>query len=324
MENSRKPRGTEPPDLLGEAVAGCLARHVTPGRHLVVGLSGGVDSVSLLHAVARQAPGRFSLSALHVHHGLSHDADRWAAFCAETCARLGVPFECAHVRVDRGAKDGLEAAARRARHGAFAAVDADWLVLAHHRDDQAETLLFRLLRGTGPTGLAAMRECSGRLLRPLLTIGRAEIEDYAHRHRLEWIEDESNADIRHSRNFLRQKIFPELSRRFPAAAKNMAAAAARCAEANDLLDALARIDLGASADFPVSLEALARLDEARARNALRHLLARHGVMIPGEARLREALRQLLDAAPDRHPAPVLGQHCLRRRGGKVYLESVEP
>lgn len=304
------------------ALADCLKRHVQPGERLLVGLSGGTDSVVLLHALA--ATNATNLSALHVHHGLSRNADNWASFCAQTAQQLGIPFRVAHVVVERGTSDGLEASARRARHAVFAAATADWVVLAHHRDDQAETLLFNLLRGTGLAGAAAMRERNGRLLRPLLSVGRAEIESYARQHALEWIEDESNRDTRHTRNFLRHRILAPLTQRFPAAQANLAAATSRFAEALDLLDSLARADLGTQDDFPLALEILQRLDEPRARNVLRYLLARHEVPIPSEARLREALRQMLAAGADRHPALVLGQHRLLRRRGKVYLEPFEP
>lgn len=314
MANSRKSLNTD----LTQALAACLQRHVRPGQRLVVGLSGGIDSVVLLHALA--ALRTDELSALHVHHGLSPNADRWAGFCADFARRLNVPFECVPVAVERASADGLEAAARRARHRAFANSQADWIVLAHHRDDQAETLLFNLLRGTGVAGAAAMRECSGRLLRPFLTVGRKDIERYAAAHRLEWVDDESNRDTRHSRNFIRHRILAPLTQRFPAAAKNLAAAAARFSEAQDLLDDLARADLGAVGDFPVPVAVLQALDEPRARNVLRHLLARHDVMIPGEARLREALRQMLTAAADRHPALQLGRHRLVRRRGLIYIE----
>lgn len=303
-------------------VAACLARYVRPGQRLVAGLSGGVDSIVLLHALSRLDG--LPLSALHVHHGLSPNADRWAEFCAQTCARLRVPFDCVRVAVERGSRDGLEGAARRARHAALAAAEADWIVLAHHRDDQAETLLFNLLRGAGFAGAAAMRERSGRLLRPLLAVGRSEIEAYARAQRLDWVEDESNADIRRSRNFLRRNVLPDLRRRFPAAAENLAAAAARFAEGLDLLDALARADLGEMAeDFPLSCATLAELDEARARNALRYLLAKRGVQIPSEARLRELLRQFLSAAQDRHPQARLGDYRLFRRRGAILLEKVD-
>lgn len=303
---------------LSAVLAACLQRHVQAGQQLVVGLSGGIDSVVLLHALSELH--KCGLSALHVHHGISPNAERWTGFCEDLARQLDVPFECVKVEVERGSADGLEAAARRARHAAFASAQADWIVLAHHRDDQAETLLFNLLRGTGVAGAAAMRERSGRLLRPFLAIGRDEIERYATAHRLDWIEDESNADTRYSRNFLRHRILDPLLKRFPAAAKNIAGAAARFAEAQDLLDDLARADLGAVSDFPIPVTLLQGLDEARARNVLRHLLARHAAKIPSEARLREALRQMLTAAADRHPDLRFGDHRLVRRRGLLYLE----
>lgn len=319
MANSRNSPSTE---RLPAVLAACLARHAPPGSRLVVGLSGGIDSVVLLHALAGLRPE--GLAALHVHHGLSPRADAWADFCAAFARSLAVPFECVRVAVERDSRDGLEAAARRARHAVFARTAADWIVLAHHRDDQAETLLFNLLRGAGLAGAAAMQEASGRLLRPLLRIGRAEIEAYAQAHRLAWIEDESNADVRHSRNFLRHRILAPLAQRFPAAARNLAAAAARFGEAQALLDDLARLDLAGNDGFPLDLARLEALPEPRARNALRYLLAQARVAIPSEARLREALRQMLDAAGDRHPAVELGTHRLLRRRGRLYLEPGGP
>lgn len=288
----------------------------------MVGLSGGIDSVVLLHALAALRHG--SVSALHVHHGISPNADHWADFCSGLAQRLALPFMSIKVEVERASGDGLEAAARRARHAAFAAAQADWIVLAHHRDDQAETLLFKLLRGTGSAGAAAMRERSGKLLRPLLNVGRDEIACYAAEHRLDWIEDESNSDLRHARNFLRHRILAPMMARFPGAAKNLAGAAARFAEAQDLLDDLARLDLGATTGFPVTVAALQALPEPRARNALRYLLAGYAVMIPNEARLREALRQMLTAGSDRHPALQFGNHRLVRRRGLIYLEPPGP
>ncbi len=290
---------------------------------MAVGLSGGLDSVSLLHVLAglRNRGGlAFGLSAIHVNHGISSSAPEWEALCRDYCSDLSVSYDAVCVKVERTSKDGLEAAARRARHEVFAGIAADALMLAHHRDDQAETLLFNLLRGTGIAGAAAMRERNGRLLRPWLSIGREVIAAYADRHRLVWCEDESNADIRHSRNFLRHGVLPVFRQRFPAVTKNLAAAAARFAEAQELLDALARLDLGGATVFPIELACLVDLDEARARNALRYLLVRHGFMIPSEARLREGVRQLLEAADDRYPIVVIGTQQLRRWRRKIYLE----
>lgn len=291
----------------------------------MLGLSGGIDSISLLHALANQSQGAaWTLSALHVHHGISTHADAWESFCREACSLQRVPFESVHVSVERSSSDGLEGAARRARHAAYAAISGDWVVLAQHRDDQAETLLFNLLRGTGLAGAAAMRERNGRLLRPWLAIGRESIVAYAAAHGLTWVEDDSNADIRHSRNFLRREILPELLGRFPAAAKNLAGASQRFAAALELLDEMAQEDLADEKDFPVSLALLQALSEARAGNVLRYLLARNRVQIPSEARLLEALRQMREAGADRHPALTFGAHRLVRRRGKIYLEPATP
>lgn len=319
MANSRN---APPIERLTATLAATLERYAPPGARLVVGFSGGVDSVVLLHALTRLRHG--DVSALHVHHGLSPHADDWAAFCAAFAGQLGAPFQCVRVTVERFSGEGLEAAARRARHAVFAHTPADWIVLAHQREDQAETLLFNLLRGAGVAGAAAMQTARGRLLRPLLGVGRAEIEAYAQSHRLRWINDESNADLRHARNFLRHVILAPLLRRFPAATRHLAAAAERFAEAKELLDALARADLAGAETFPLAIARLQALDEPRARNALRYLLAKHDVAIPHEARLREALRQMLTAAADRHPVVHLGAHRLLRRRGMIHLEPLGP
>lgn len=315
MAGSRKSRST---DLLPSLVGGCLDRYVGDRDRLVVGLSGGVDSVVLLHVIhSLQRP----VSAFHVHHGLSTDADRWTGFCQNICATWAIPLAIERVDVERGSADGLEAAARRARHAAYKRIGADWIALAHHRGDRSETMLFNLLRGAGVRGAGTMRERNGDLLRPLLPAGRDEILEYATAHRLEWVEDESNADTRYSRNYLRHRIMPLLQQRFPAAERRLASASARFAEAADLLDELAVVDLGNHPpEFPVAVSSLAALTEPRARNVLRFLLAGHGVGIPSEERLAELLHQCLTARPDRHPSSVFGEHVLRRRAGMILLE----
>lgn len=285
----------------------------------MVALSGGIDSVVLLHAIW-VALGSFS--AVHVHHGLNPAADRWAEFCADLCRAWRVPLTVRRVAVDRKSPDGLEAAARRARHQVFASLPATWVMTGHHRGDRAETLLFNLLRGAGVRGGGAMSERSGRLLRPLLGQGRSSILVYAQKHSLTWVDDDSNLDTRFSRNFLRHSILAELRGRFPAAEARLASASERFAEAADLLDDLAQIDLaGHAPSFPLDLGILDVLPEPRARNILRFLLQRHGVGIPSEERLREALRQFLTAAPDRHPAVSFGSRMLRRKGRRLFLES---
>lgn len=324
MASSRKSPSTDPSrPLVVAAAENCLARHVQPGDLVVLALSGGRDSLVLLEVLAllrAESAVDFRLGAVHVHHGLSPQADAWQAFCLEQCRRLAVPCECIRVEVDRNSGEGLEGAARRARQSAFAEVEADWIVLAHHRSDQAETLLFNLLRGSGVAGAAAMAERHGRLLRPWLDTDRAAIEEFVTARGLQWCEDESNADTQYARNFLRHQVMPLLIDRFPAGMQNLARASRLFAESLELLDALACLDLQESADFPLPIERLAHLDERRAANALRYLLRRVGVQIPGEIRLKEALRQMLGAAPDRHPEIVLGRHRLKRVRGQIYLD----
>jgi tRNA(Ile)-lysidine synthase len=190
------------------------SRKRASGKKLAVALSGGVDSVTLLHQLRARGP----VTAIHVHHGLSPNADRWAAFCRRLCKRLDVPLTVVKVRVVKRGQ-GLEAAAREARYQAFSQADAQCIALAHNLDDQAETVLMNLLRGAGrrgASGMPAQSRFKGKtLLRPLLDTPRQEIEAYARRHRLAWVEDESNADDALTRNFLRRRVGPLLQERFP-------------------------------------------------------------------------------------------------------------
>ncbi|HEY6095155.1 MAG TPA: tRNA lysidine(34) synthetase TilS [Gallionellaceae bacterium] len=291
-------------DLCGR-VADALDPVVPHGSSLLVGLSGGLDSVVLLHVLAQLAPHHFwRLGALHVHHGISPHADAWAAFCTELCAHHSVPLQVEHVDIAPLRDMGIEAAARQLRHAALARQAADFIALAHHRDDQAETLLLQLLRGAGVRGGSAMpllkkREDSPALLRPLLDFERGELEHYARAHGLEWVEDESNADVGYPRNFLRHRVLPVLAQRFPAYRTTLARSARHFAEAAELLDELAAQDaVPAMQDDRLSVQALRGLGAARGKNLLRHFLAVRQAPIPDHTRLGEMLRQLCEARAD--------------------------
>ncbi|WP_412479262.1 tRNA lysidine(34) synthetase TilS [Azonexus sp. IMCC34839] len=275
----------------------------------------------LLHLLAKS---RFSaqLSAIHVHHGLSLNADAWQAHCVAFCSGLDVPLCVRHVAVDRAGGEGLEAAARRARYAAFAQCDADFLLLAQHRGDQAETLLFNLLRGAGVVGVAAIpveRKYLGkRILRPLLSVSRAEIEAYAEEYGLSWVDDESNADISFSRNFLRHEILPTLAARFPGAESGLAQAAENFAEASALLDELAAQDwTHVALGDEVQIKQLRQLSTERIKNMLRFRLRQLGWRTPDAPRLAEFVRQLRQAAPDRHPALLLPDGEMRVAQGRL-------
>jgi len=315
---------------LPERVAAAITPAISPGARLALGLSGGLDSVALLSVLAGLAPGmRFSLRAVHVNHGISPNADRWAEFCAALCTRAGVPLEVAQVDIGPYRDLGLEGAARKARYEVFSRVEADFVVLAQHRDDQAETLLLRLLRGAGLRGLAAMsglRPIAGgraSLLRPLLEVARADIEEFARARGLEWVEDESNADIFRHRNFLRHKVLPAIEEEFPAARAAIARAAGHLAEAGGLLDAMAQSDLeGCNDGGAVDVPALLGMGEARAKNVLRYWCDTHGIEPLSAARLAELLRQLKESRAEARTGLAAGRWRFLRYRDRLHLQPV--
>lgn len=300
-----------------------------PAWHIA--LSGGLDSTVLLHLLASLAQREAlpPLSAIHIHHGLQAAADAWPAHCRALCAALSVPLQVDYVQVAPAAS--LEQAAREARYAAFAARlgVGELLLTAQHRDDQAETLLFRLLRGAGVQGLAAMPESralgAGQLVRPLLNCSRDELLAYAREHKLSWIEDPSNADERFSRNYLRRQVMPALLRRWPQACANMARSAAHLNEAAQLLDELALQDI-AAAQVPgefawlplanLALPALRGLSEPRQRNALRYWLRPLTAMPDSEH--WAGWQALRDAASDAAPIWKLAAGELRRTDERLW------
>lgn len=278
---------------------------------LVVGLSGGLDSVVLLHALATLPEARARhLRAVHVHHGLHVDADAWSRHCEAACAPLSVPLRSVRVDVPRDSGEGLEAAARRARHAAFATElgEGEVLVLAHHRDDQAETFLLRALRGSGVDGLGAMRAWRsfghGWLWRPLLRHSRAELLAYAEANGLRWIEDPSNTDTRFDRNFLRRQVLPLLRERWPHADEALARSSELSAQATDLLadeDTRCLAQLRTADAHVIVRDALLALPAPRRARVLRRWINELGLPpVPAEGIARiEA--EVLPARDDAHP-----------------------
>ncbi len=292
------------------------------GRPLLVGLSGGLDSTVLLHLLAVSADARANgLRALHVHHGLHADADTWAGQCQQLCDRLGIALTIVRVHVRRDGGEGLESAARHARYAAFdnALHGHDVLVLAHHRDDQAETFLLRALRASGPDGLAAMRAWRafghGWLWRPLLALPRSELLLHAQDHALQWIDDASNADTAFDRNFLRHRVLPLLRERWPGADAALARSAELSAQAVGLLEAedvaaLADVQDGDSHRLDVSR--LLLLDKPRRARVLRRWISALGLApLPAQAIARVDL-ELLRADPDAQPQVEWSGAVIRR------------
>lgn len=290
-------------------------------RRLIIGYSGGMDSHVLLHLLATQhelGPEQ-TLTAIYVDHGLQAASVVWGEHCARICHVLKVPFRIVRVNARPALGESPEAAARQARYAVLAAELAPdaALLTAHHRDDQAETLLLQLLRGAGPHGLAAMptvaRLGQGRLLRPLLNVDRAELLAYAHAHHLHWIEDASNMDTGFDRNYLRHRILPLLRERWPAANRVLARSAHWCAETADWLNTEADVDLASAATDrldALSIPVLRELSALRQRNLLRRWLRNLGLPIPDARQLQHIIHDTLTAARDRQP-------CVCWPGGEV-------
>ncbi|HEX9812429.1 MAG TPA: tRNA lysidine(34) synthetase TilS [Burkholderiales bacterium] len=312
MENSKNSKGDRPAPsdrrcfrfftaaALDAVLRGgelCLASDTD----LYVAYSGGMDSHVLLHALAdlrRRAPWR--VTALHVDHGLQADSAKWARHCAAVCAALDVPYRSERVVVSESEHRGMEDAARRARYAALRRMlPSDAVLLtAHHRDDQAETLLLQLLRGAGAAGLAAMPAIApfgrGRRARPLLNFERAALANYAKEQDLQWIDDATNFDVGPARNFLRHRILPLLDARWPAATERLAVSAKHMAEADRLLAELGQMDLAAAADADgrLRISSLLALSLQRQSNLLRYWIRLRTGAPPPESRLRELLARV--------------------------------
>lgn len=301
-------------------------------RRYIIALSGGCDSVALLHAM-RQIQSQLpcsSLQAVHIDHGLQAASTSWSQQCRQLCQQLDVPIHVIELHLDIPKGESLEAVARHARYAAFANYlqDGDMLLLAHHRNDQAETLLLQVLRGSGVTGLACMPAITDMgtawLARPLLTISREDLERYAHAQGLSWIDDPSNQDTRFDRNFLRHDIMPLLRARWPAVNTTMARVAHHQAEANHLLNELAQIDWQtccASDEHRLSVRAVQKLSPARIRNLLRYWVADvcHSPM-PDTVHLERILTEVLPAGQDATPLVHWAGVNIRRYRDELYLE----
>lgn len=272
------------------------------GQRICVALSGGMDSVVLLHAlVSLRAQTSITLSALHVNHGISPNAADWAEFCKQICHDLAVPCDVATLPRLNSDGIGLERAARDARYAVFAEVDADVLCMAHHQNDRAETLLLNLFRGAGPQGLAAMpgtRFLNGkRLLRPFIDVPRSELYAWAATQNVRWIEDESNKNLRFRRNYLRHVVLPAIGQQFPGVVAVLARTAGQMQEQTQLLARLAVSDAQACEDEHDHLvvSKLAQLPIEAVKNVLKHRLNGMGVHIPAARRLEALAVQLTGA-----------------------------
>lgn len=304
-----------------------LPRHLSaalarvPPAPLCVAFSGGPDSSALLHALASLPDARQrGLRALHVDHGLHPHSARWASHARAFCDALEVPCEVVRVEVDLRAGLGLEAAAREARHAALATAlrAGEWLLFGHHRDDQVETVLLKLLRGAGPEGLGGMRAQrrfgDGQLWRPLLELPKARVQAYVEAHALSCLDDPANSDLRLARNTLRHEILPRLARHWPQAADSIVHSAALSRDAADALRTrwmAALEDLRDPGSDSLDATGWQALAPALREPLLDHWLHRRGLPAPTTAQRRQIERQI-GAQPGRLP-------CVRWPGAELHI-----
>ncbi len=290
-----------------------------------VGLSGGLDSCVLLHYLANQPLFHNKLEAIHVNHGLSPKANQWQVYCEEFCKKLAVPLIAESVQINVNSQ--IEEAARNARYTVFKRFlgEGECLVLAHHQNDQVETLLFNLFRGTGIDGLASIPKHRklglGELFRPLLDTNRKVLHKYAKEHNLDWIEDESNLNLDFSRNFIRHAILPVISEKWPSALQNISDCANKCGEARENLTQLALIDCPKLLDKPLQLDLdfIQSLKEERIINVLRSWLKYNVVLSPSSHVFQRIIREVIFAKHDKIPKLVLGKVLLTRYRDCLYL-----
>jgi tRNA(Ile)-lysidine synthase len=333
------------------AVESLIAQHLTrlPAscRQIYIGYSGGADSSVLLHALAKSKANLPPVIAIHIHHGLSPYADEWATHCRREAEKLHIPLHVIRVQAKPLPGQSPEAAAREARYQAFAQlINADdVLMLAHHSDDQAETFLLQLLRGAGVRGLAAMPVWatfnSGWLSRPLLSITRQQIVDYAQAQHLSWVDDESNDNTDFDRNYLRRHVMPLLQTRWPAATQTICRATLHCAEAESLNQQLAQIDYAVVAmngsdpkneenmfvsdvkprQVYLSLPQLVTLPESRQRNVIRYWLQQHQLPLPSAVKMQQILQTIIHSRYDAVPVVDWPHAEVRRFRHNLYAMS---
>jgi tRNA(Ile)-lysidine synthase len=290
--------------------------------------SGGVDSHVLLHTVVnlKKTMG-ITLKAIHINHQISVHANEWEEHCQKTCEKLNVPFYSERIDIHRAGGESLEACARNKRYDIFSRlVEKDNYVLTgHHLDDQAETVLLQLMRGTGVKGLSAMAEkqafSAGFLVRPLLSISRKEILQEALIQQLQWIEDESNESLDFERNFLRHQVIPLLEKKRPQVVQAMARTAKHCAQAAELLEELAKIDFVVMQhqEGGLSAKALLNLSIARQSNVIRYWLQINSCILPSTLKLEHILHDVVSSRYDMKPCVVVGEVAIKREKDRIFL-----
>lgn len=303
-----------------------LDRHYVPGTRIILAFSGGVDSRVLLDLLARYSEEKtIECKAVYVHHGLSDNADTWQQQCKAWALQAGIDFVAERVQVEGKGKS-LEACAREARYNALGGHlnSGDLLLTGQHSDDQVETFLLALKRGSGPKGLSAMAEAmafgSATIVRPLLMVSRSQIEAYALQQGLQWVEDESNQDVRFDRNFIRHQISPLLNQRWPHFAQAVNRSAQLCAEQEMLIEELLqeKLEKALTLDGGLDIDVLSAVSELSRARLIRMWLTQNNIRMPSRDHLSKIWAEVAQAKQDANPVLNLAGTQIRRFSNKLY------
>ncbi|UPR29338.1 tRNA lysidine(34) synthetase TilS [Vibrio crassostreae] len=296
---------------------------------LIVAFSGGVDSRVLLELAAQYAKSHhIECCAVHVHHGLSKNADYWAEQCQTWCDALSVSLFIERVSLDISSGESVEKLARDARYQAFNKHirQGDVLVTGQHIDDQVETFLLALKRGSGPKGLSSMAKvmpftADAYIVRPLLSVTRMDIEASARDMALTWVEDESNQDLRFDRNFIRHQVTPKLTERWPSFRESVSRSAQLCAEQELLLDELleSHLQQALTEKHSLSIEVLSQHSDLLRARLLRMWLSHCNQPMPSQKQLKLIWDEVACAQADANPKLVLDEIEVRRFNHQLYI-----
>jgi len=304
-----------------------LLNYLEQAKQLVVGFSGGLDSTVLLHGLLAYPKLKDKILAVHINHGLSTNAAAWEKHCQRFCKQYKILFISHSIQIEQRAN--LEETARLARHAIFSSYmkPGTVVLLAHHQDDQAETLLLQLFRGAGIDGLSAMpltaKRGDAEVIRPLLHLSRKSLESYARTHDLSWVEDESNQQLDYSRNYIRHVVMPAIQKNWPAVTSNIARSAEHCQQARQNLEELAQLDAGrGDLNQPtLSIDELVHLPPHRMSNVLRCWLRNNNIRMPSSETFKRLIDELIQAKEDALPLVQWGEVEIRRYQQTLYIRS---
>lgn len=309
-----------------------LLANTDPGKRINIAYSGGVDSTVLLHAVCQICdPEKHEVRAIHINHQIHSDAHQWEQHCLQQSQMLNVNYQSIEVDITPHRASGIEGAARQARYQAFTnlLVECDVLLMAHHADDQIETVMLQLFRGTGLHGLAgcAPSRQLGKavLIRPFINISRQQIEDYANEKNLDWLHDPSNDSITHDRNYLRHQILPLLHSRWQGLRETIGRTSHWQNESVEILDDIAREDFGgASHSEPLSLDRISSMNESRLKNLLRWWIRKNGYLVPSSDVQQRILNDVIFSRGDCEALVQWNECEIRKYRDNVYIQPQMP